>query len=180
MIEYRTLAIPQQTADAVRTRLTSPGYGHPAHVETAHGYGPCRLCLRFFVVGAERRILFTYDPFRETGAAPLPGPIYIHQADCPRYPEDAGFPAHLLEHPLTLAAYGQHRALLAEETVRDGAVEPVLQRLLARREVAYLHVRDTDAGCFDLRIERAGTAAGGERSEAPGAGLRAAASAGGG
>jgi hypothetical protein len=161
MIAYRTLAIPQKTADAVRTRLTSPGYGHPAHVETATGYGPCRLCLRFFAVGEERRILFTYDPFRETGDAPLPGPVFLHQHDCERYPEDAGFPVHLLEHPLTVAAYGPARALLAEEAVEGTAIEPVLERLLSRPEVAYLHVRDRQAGCFDLRVERADAGSGG-------------------
>jgi hypothetical protein len=30
----------------------------------------------------------------------------------------------------------------------------VLERLLARPDVDYIHVRDTEAGCFDCRIER--------------------------
>jgi hypothetical protein len=33
-------------------------------------------------------------------------------------------------------------------------VEPELQRLLQNRNVAYVHVRDTDAGCYDFCIER--------------------------
>ena len=104
MTDYRIVAIPETTADAVRSTLASPQYGHPAHVEEARGYGPCRLCLRTFAVSRERRILFTYDPFAETGAPPLPGPVFIHEAPCRRYPEDAGFPEELLEHPLTFGA----------------------------------------------------------------------------
>jgi hypothetical protein len=154
MTAYRILAISEATADAVRSTLASPQYGHPAHVEEARGYGPCRLCLRTFAVGQERRILFTYDPFEETGAPPLPGPVFIHEAPCRRYPEDAGFPEELLEHPLTFVAYGEDRRHLAEERITDGDAEPVIDRLLGRPDVAYLHVRDTQAGCFDLRIER--------------------------
>lgn len=155
MIEYRTIAIPDATADAVRSALTSPQYGHPAHVELADGHGPCRLCLRTFAVGRERRILFTYDPFEESGANPLPGPVFIHESACRRYPENAGFPQELLRHALTLAAYGQDRRLLAEEHVSNGKIEPVLERLLGQSDVDYIHVRDTEAGCFDFRIERA-------------------------
>jgi hypothetical protein len=154
MTDYRVIAISEATADTVRATLASPQYGHPAHVEVAGGYGPCRLCLHTFAVGEERRILFTYDPFEETGGPPLPGPVFIHESQCPRFPEHGGFPGDLRVHALTLCAYGPERRLLAEECVADGDVEAVIGRLLADPAVAYLHVRDTQAGCFDLRIER--------------------------
>jgi hypothetical protein len=154
MIDYRIVAIPEATAGAVRATLTSPRYGHPAHVEEATGYGPCRLCLQFFAVGEERRILFTYDPFGDTGQPPLPGPVYIHERGCQRYPEGGGVPVHLLEHPLTLAAYGPDRRVVEEVRLSGGRIEPALQRVLASSEVEQVHVRDTEAGCFDLRIER--------------------------
>jgi hypothetical protein len=38
--------------------------------------------------------------------------------------------------------------------VTDGDVETPLAALLARPDVDYVHVRDTTAGCYDLRIER--------------------------
>jgi hypothetical protein len=34
-------------------------------------------------------------------------------------------------------------------------VESTLERLLALPDVEYVHVRDTSAGCYDLRVERA-------------------------
>jgi transcriptional regulator len=42
-------------------------------------------------------------------------------------------------------------------------VEAALDTLFARGDVDYVHVRDTDAGCYDLRVERAASA------QAPGA-----------
>ena len=155
-MDYRIVAVPTRVADLVRSNLRSPGYGHPAYTELAAGYGPCRHCLRYFQIGAENRILFTYDPFHGIEALPLPGPVFVHAEACERYDEGAGFPEDLRAHGLTFAAYGDGRRLLAEKHVRDGNVEPIIDELLGRGDVKYLHVRDLDAGCYDLRIERAG------------------------
>jgi hypothetical protein len=135
MSEYRVVAISNELARRVRASRRAPGYGHPVYSEIATGYGPCRLCLRDFAVGADRRLLFTLDPFHGLEAFPLPGPVFIHETECARHPEQSGFPADLRSHDLTLAAYARGR-------------------LLAREDVDYLHVRDRQAGCYDLRIER--------------------------
>jgi hypothetical protein len=155
MAPYRVVAIPSDIAHAVRSTHKSPGYGHPTHVEVASGYGPCRQCLRSFAVGQERRILFTYDPFVGTESLPLPGPVFIHETPCERYTEDGEFPIDLRSHQLTFNAYGRGRRLRAQEYVSDGQVELVIERLLARSDVDYIHVRDTRAGCFDFSIEPA-------------------------
>lgn len=153
MRAYRVVAIPQSTADAVRATGRSPRYGHPAHAEVATGYGPCRLCLRFFAKGEERRILFTHDPFAGVAECPLPGPVFVHEQPCVRYDEDGRFPSHLTEHPLTLVAYGAGRAQIDERQVEAGGdVEAAIGRLLDTAGVEYLHVRDTAAGCFDCAI----------------------------
>ena len=154
MQSYRVLAVRGPIANAVRKTLRSPGYGHPAHTEVATGYGPCRQCLKTFSVGRDRRILFTYDPFYGREKLPLPGPVFIHENDCERYPEDAGFPVDMLTHRLTLNAYARGRRLVAQRYVSNGGVETELQRLFRDRDVAYIHVRDTDAGCYDFCIER--------------------------
>ncbi len=155
----RYVALPTAVAEAVRSTLTSPRYGHPAHLELAAGYGPCRHCLRTFAIGREHRILFTLDPFDGIEQLPLPGPVFIHADTCRRYPEAGGFPDDLRVNALTLNAYAAGRRLVGQAYVDDGAVEAVLERIFARAEVAYVHVRDTEAGCYDLRVER-GQAAG--------------------
>ena len=151
---FRVVAIPTKVADLVRSSMRSPGYGHPAHVEVATGYGPCRHCLGDFQVGKDRRILFTYDPFYGIEPLPLPGPIFIHAGACERFPDNGGFPPDLRTHRLTLAAYGEGRRLLTEENVENGEVDTTIERLLERSDVKYLHIRDTEAGCYDFRIER--------------------------
>ena len=152
-MSFRVVAIPTKIANLVRTTLRSPGYGHPAHVEVATGYGPCRHCLRDFQVGKESRILFTYDPFHNLEPFPLPGPIFIHADPCERF-SASGFPENLRTHRLTFVAYSTGRHQLVEQHVESGQVEPVITSLLDREDVSYLHLRDTEAGCYDLRIER--------------------------
>lgn len=169
MTGYRTIAIPTPIAESVRATLASPRYGHPAHTEVAAGHGPCRHCLQTFRIGEERRVLFTYDPFDGLEPLPLPSPVFVHAEACERHPEGGGFPEGLRAHRLTFNAYARGRRLVAQEYVDDGDVETVIGRLLARPDVDYVHVRDTEAGCYDLRIERAevpatGTAGEEERS----------------
>ena len=155
MAAYRVVAVPEEVAREVRETGRSPRYGHPTHVEVAQGYGPCRLCLAFFRKGEERRILFTLDAFAGAEPLPLPGPVFIHESACTRYPEDGGFPRHLGAHPLTLEAFGRGRHLRVEERIDDGDAEAAIDRLLDRPDVDYIQVRDTRAGCYDVRIERA-------------------------
>jgi Protein of unknown function (DUF1203) len=153
MADFRVVAIAEDLAQKVREKRTSPQYGHPAHTEVAKGYGPCRQCLRTFRNGEEGRILFTYNPFDGLDPYPSPGPVFIHEESCGSYASD-GFPEELRSIPLVLEAYGDERWPLAQARIRDGAVEPAIETLLARPEVKYLHLRNLEAGCFIATIER--------------------------
>ena len=154
-MNFKIIALPSQLAGEVRTDMVSPKYGHPAIRSVATGYGPCRHCLSFFEAGKEDRILFTYDPFESVAEFPLPGPIFIHAEPCRRYDENDGFPTWLLEHPLTVQAYGPERQLREEVRLeKRSPAEPVIERLLGNSAIDYLHIRDTHAGCYDFRVER--------------------------
>jgi hypothetical protein len=154
MLPIRVVAIPTDVAEAVRSTMRAPVYGFPAHAELATDAAPCRHCLRVTAPGEARRILFTYDRFAGLEPLPQPGPIYIHADNCPRYPEDGGFPQELRGSPRTVEAYSRGRRLLAQEYVSDGKFEPVIEKLFARTDVDYLQVNSTTAGCFTFRIER--------------------------
>jgi hypothetical protein len=107
-----------------------------------------------FEPGAERRLLFTHDPFRDTVDLPLPGPVFVHEAGCRRYAPDAGFPPSLCDAPLTFNAYGADRALLARERTQAAAeADAAIDRLLGAPGVEYVHVRSTRAGCFLCRLD---------------------------
>lgn len=151
---YRVVPVDQAVAQQVRDTLTAPGYGHPAHVEVARGYGPCRVCLHTFHEDTDTRILFTYDPFAGREPFPLPGPIFIHERDCVPYAETSRFPDQLRFIPLTFNAYGRDRRLLAQVRIGDGRVEDVVDRLFDDRRIDYIHVRNTEAGCFIAHLDR--------------------------
>ena len=96
---------------------------------------------------------------------PLPGPVFIHADRCERYPEEGGFPQDLVPHALTFNAYARGRKLRAQEYVAEGEAERAIERLLTREDVDYIHVRDTEAGCFDFAIVRTAQDQNGARPE---------------
>lgn len=153
MPPYRIQGIPDSIAAAVRESMKSPQYGHPAHVETATGYGPCRLCLQTFQVGTDERVLFTYQPFIDSGALPAPGPVFIHRARCRRY-EGSELPAALRPLPLAVEGYGDGGALVMQRRVGRASFEDVLESVLGSADVRYAHLRNAEAGCFIARIDR--------------------------
>lgn len=154
MNNIRVIAISTEVAEEVRRTMRSPGYAFPVHVEVATDAAPCRHCLRTFKVGAERRILFTYDRFSGVESLPQPGPVYIHAEPCERYKENGEFPEELRNSPRTLEAYASGRNFEGQEYVTDGKFEPAVERLLERPEVDYIQVQSSTAGCFTFRIER--------------------------
>jgi hypothetical protein len=154
MSSYRVVAIPSEVAEQVRSTGKSPKYGFPAHREVAAGRAPCRHCLRLIRKDEEELLLFTYDPFGELGEPPLPGPVYIHAAECPRHPESDVIPGEYRGRLLTLEGYGQNRALVKEIRVNDGAEERAAEQLFSDAKIRYVNVRSTEAGCFLFRLER--------------------------
>jgi hypothetical protein len=159
-MSYRIVPIPDTVAQEVRQTRSSPGYKHPVHGAVATGYGPCRSCLKPFEKGVERRLLFTYDAFAGREELPLPGPVFVHEEACTPYAESDRFPEELRFIPMTLNAYGRGRQLREVAYVEPhGDVEAAIAGLLARDDVDYIHVRNTEAGCYMFTIERSGEAA---------------------
>jgi hypothetical protein len=157
MTGYRVLPMPSCVADDARKTMVAPQYGHPAHLEVATDWAPCRVCLRLIKPGQDKRLLFTYDPFEPVGATPLPGPVYIHADPCEPY-AGAGFPPQLRQMSILLDVYGDNRRLLAEEVLGEvpdaAAIDAAIDKHLAGDEVRYIHVRSASAGCFTATITR--------------------------
>ena len=154
MQSYRIQGIPESIASSARTTMRSPQYGHPAHVEVATGYGPCRLCLQTFTVGADERLLFTYQPFTDSAALPAPGPVFIHRGPCRRY-DDLNLPEALRPLPLVVEGYAAGGTLLVQRRMGSASFETVLDEVMSRPEARYAHLRNAEAGCFIARIDRA-------------------------
>ena len=154
MLLYRVRGIPDSVATAVRSTLRSPQYGHPAHLEVATGYGPCRLCLRTFTVGTDERLLFTYQPFSDPVALPAPGPVFIHREACERY-DTQDVPEDLRPLPLVVEAYGDAGMLVLQRRVGPEGVDAVIEEMFRLPSTRYAHLRNGEAGCFIARVDRA-------------------------
>lgn len=156
MSSFQVAAIPSEVAEFVRATGKAPVYGFPAHREPAGGRAPCRHCLRLILPHEEELLLFTYDPFRELGEPPLPGPVYIHAEQCQRNEAQQSFPEEYKGRLLTLAAYGEDRRLLAEKRLTGRGEAEEVENLFADPAVKYIHVRSTEAGCYLFRLDRNG------------------------
>ncbi len=155
MNAYKVIAMRTEVAEYVRTNVTSPVYGFPAHKEVAAGRAPCRHCLELIERGKEELLLFTYDPFRDIGARPLPGPVYLHARSCSRYVDETVFPAAFRGRQLTFDAHRTDGTFLEGAFATEGDEREIASRLFSREDVRFIHVRSTEAGCFLFRLERA-------------------------
>ncbi|WP_328621488.1 DUF1203 domain-containing protein [Streptomyces sp. NBC_00354] len=134
--------------------------------EDPEGGAPLRCCLRRSHPG-ELIALVAYAPLRrwaaETGADPgaydEQGPVFIHAADCGG---PAGAPGYPFASPGALRTARRYdaggrilggRALsLGEEP--DAVLEEALAEAFADPEVALVHVRATEFGCFLFEARR--------------------------
>ena len=145
-MRIRINGLSSAVAAAVKSDGRSPQYGHPAHTETATGYGPCRHCLNTFREGEDQRILFTYNAFEGRTEVPLPGPVFIHANECERFSDDR-FPEVLRRIPMLFEAY------LADGTIRRteaaGAEDPsqTIAELLSDSTTAFVNLRNAEADC---------------------------------
>ena len=150
-MEFIVRGVPQEIADEVRRTHRSPGYGHPAHLEVATGTGPCRCCLRTFVPGVDRRLLFTYRPGGRGHSLTAPGPVFVHADHCEAY-GGAGFPEGLRGLPLAFEARAGGR--VHELSVDSGeSPEAQIQRLFTGAGAEWLQLRHAVAGCFIACID---------------------------
>jgi Protein of unknown function (DUF1203) len=142
--------------------------GHqPWRLTDAEGGNPLRCCLRRSQPG-EQVALVSYAPLRRwatrTGAEPGPyeelGPVFIHPLPCDG-PAGAGFPPDLLGSHWVLRAYLADgrilsgRLLEAAEASDAATVEAILAQLLDDPDIAIVHVRAVEFGCFQFEVSRA-------------------------
>ena len=135
-------------------------YGRPPERRTADGNGqfrvPCRHCLADVAVGEEylivaHRPFTTLHPYTETG------PIFLHARACERYQATGDTPDMLRRSSQMIVrgysaderiVYGTG-AVVATDRIAEAAAA-----LLARDDVAFVHVRSATNNCFQCRIDR--------------------------
>ncbi|MEW2130092.1 DUF1203 domain-containing protein [Streptomyces sp. NPDC005435] len=153
--------VPRAITEPVLAALrTADDAGRPLTiVEDPEGGAPLRCCLRRSAAG-ERIALVSYAPLRrwaaETGAAPgaydEQGPVFIHTEPCggPQSEALAFTRAHRV-----LRRYSRDGHLLGGRLVTPPEdFEGALTEAFADPEVALVHVRAVEYGCFLYEVRR--------------------------
>ncbi|MEU9186098.1 DUF1203 domain-containing protein [Streptomyces sp. NPDC048484] len=126
---------------------------------------PLRCCLRRSEPG-ERMALVSYAPLRrwaaETGARPgayeEQGPVFIHTEECPG-PDLAGYPFARPGALRTIRSYSADGHILGGRFLEipesaDEALDAAFAEAFADSEVALVHVRAVEYGCFLYEVRR--------------------------
>jgi len=114
---------------------------------------PCRVTLDDAEPG-ERLILLNYEhqsadtPFRSAHA------IYVREAARAPVATTDELPPALRRRPLSLRGFDAAGMLRDADVVEGAAAEPVIERMLADPQVAYLHAHYAKPGCYAARIDR--------------------------
>jgi hypothetical protein len=135
----------------------------PRLVVDEDGGSPLRCCFTR-AKPHETVALVSYAPLRRwagrTGADPGPydetGPVFIHADDCGG-PDGSGFPEDMLGARRVLRAYGTDGSILDGRYVETGdrtAIESELDDLYRDPEVAAVHLRAVEFGCFLVETRR--------------------------
>lgn len=101
-------------------------------------------------------LLLAYRPFPKLQPYAETGPVFLHAEECQRYDAGDRTPPMLNSPDYIVRGYSEDDRIV----YGTGAVTPVSQiagraaELLARDDVAYLHVRSARNNCYLCRIDR--------------------------
>lgn len=115
---------------------------------------PCRISLEDAPVGEDVLLLpFTHQDSRSPYRAS--GPIFVRR-DRARAARIVNIlPTYLTLRPLSVRAYDAADEMVDAEVVDGPDAAPLIERYLARADVAYLHIHFARRGCFACRVDRA-------------------------
>jgi hypothetical protein len=153
---FRCVPIPTETAR--RWRATGrDDAGQPCHRRIVDGPGfPCRHCLRLGAPG-EAMLLGRYDLPHPQGVYWTPSPIFLHEADCPRFTaEDEIAPIVLANGIVSVRSYDAAEMCLYDlGAVREGhEVAPALAQALSDPRTHYVNIHTARPGCLLTAVER--------------------------
>jgi hypothetical protein len=155
MSTYQTRSLVVHAINPARlgvVRTTgADGHGNQLQPFAATGQGePLRCCLRYAEPG-EEITLISYAPFERPSVWREVGPVYIHAAQCDGFTATGRLPEQLATGPRVLRTYRadetmnyEHNTVVTDEV----DLEPIIERLLSKPDVATVHVRSLAPQCF--------------------------------
>jgi hypothetical protein len=158
MRKFRIVPLAKEYAERIR-KTRKDEFGHEVIEQVATGSGPCRISLKPFEVGKDKRLLFSHSPFSIDNAFNQPGPVFIHSEEVEPYQDIYRFPpeikANKQSFPLSLIGYSGDQKMIFTQLVGDADVEDMIEEVFDQNpEIAYLHARNAEACCYICKIER--------------------------
>ena len=158
MNKFKIVPISKACAHKIRAKMVDD-FGHKVIEKVAAGKGPCRVSLKPFKKGVDRRLLLTHNPFEIDNAYNQPGPVFINSDDVEEYADIYRFPPEIKadkeSFPLSLIGYNAAQQMIFTKLVGDGDVDELIcEAFKQHADIEYLHARNAQACCFICKIER--------------------------
>jgi hypothetical protein len=146
--------IPPGELHEIRTAgLDEAGNRLTVQVDTEGG-NPLRCCLRESRPG-DRVLLIVYTPPGTSGAYAERGPVFIHADPCEGYLTPHLYPPELSHRRQVVRAYDQNGRIADGVLVGNGDdAVAVIHEMLARPDVAVVHLRNVGYGCYNFAVRR--------------------------
>jgi hypothetical protein len=129
-------------------------HGAVRRIADRHPGFPCRVSLEDADIG-DSLLLLNYEhqaadsPYRASHA------IYVREGAREAHPAVGEVPRQLRSRLLSVRAYDEAGMMVVAEVVEGAALEGVIDVMLARPEIAYLHLHNAKPGCYAARVDRA-------------------------
>ena len=158
MTKFKIVPLSKEYAAKIRSTGRDE-FGHPVIEQTATGAGPCRVSLKPFEKGIDKRLLISHSPFDIDNAYNQPGPVFINKEEVEEYADIHRFPpeikANKKSFPLSLVGYNKDQLMVFTQLVGDDDVDELISHIFENNTgIAYLHVRNAQACCYICKIER--------------------------
>src|SRR5262245_32989906 len=94
MNKFKIVPLSKEYAAQIRTTGTDE-FGHDVVEQIATGLGPCRVSLKPFKKGIDKRLLISHSPFAIDNAFNQPGPVFINKEEVEEYADIYRFPPEI-------------------------------------------------------------------------------------
>jgi len=158
MNKFKIIPLSKSYAERIRSTMRDD-FGHDVIEQTATGLGPCRVSLKPFKKGIDKRLLLTHSPFKIDNAFDQPGPVFINAEEVEEYTDVYRFPPEIKADKkhfhLTLIGYDKNQMMVYTRLVGDNDVDEMIIKIFEEHpEVLYLHARSAEACCYICKVER--------------------------
>lgn len=120
-------------------------FGHEVIEQAATGAGPCRVSLKPFNIGIDKRLVFTHSPFAIDNPYHQTGPVFINSKHVDEYKNVCRFPPEIKadkkSFPITLIGYIKEQRMIFTKLVGNADIDDLINKIFVElTAVDYLHV----------------------------------------